>query len=182
MTSTKKRGRTLLIVDKTQESIVGLTWRVGAQLFKKHFDTVVFAPNPGTVYDVLASYPHGGLDHIQVWGHGAPGVPMINGKGLDPGDIAWSAAAGGVVWFRSCKVLQGLEGHEFTKALTRRGVSVAGHLSNIGWMGSQSNLVAVRAGQQPWWPVTAKPEASRPWFPRTVMALDMRLPEWAFKA
>lgn len=169
----------LLIVDDNPARITNATWwmQLGASAFVGAFDRTASVRTLPQFYAALQRYPD--ATHVQVWGHGSPGRPGIGGKAIDPGDDAWRTLRGGVVWFRSCKVAQGVEGKAFCAELSLMGVSVAAHLSNIGALG-HSHLVGAQAHTVPWWSATQKPKHSHPFAPRTVPPFAMALPSWTF--
>lgn len=175
------KGARLLVVDDTPSSITNATWwmQLGARALAGAFDNVLRATHVRDVYDLLENY--GRVDHLQIWGHGGPGAPLIGNQALDPSEQAWRACARGTVWFRSCKVAQGSAGRAFLGELALRGVNAAGHISNIGALG-HSYLVGVRAGARPWWPVSLAPQHSHPFAPRTVLPVAMSAPAWTWLA
>ena len=116
-----------------------------------------------------------------MWGHGGPGAPAIDHQAISPNDGRWLNLSGAEIWFRSCSVLQGADGHWFARCLSRFDLSVAGHLCVIGTWGMHSKLVGVRPGQSPWWSIDeGVGMASAPWHKRTVSALRMSLPDWTW--
>lgn len=174
----KKR---LLIIDAAEKSFVGLSWKAGVALFRKNFDVVVEATTVDVFYDTLDSFKVGQISEAQLWGHGSPGRPLIASKSVDENHPSLDALKGARIWFRSCNVMQGTEGHKFAEILSGRGIDSFGHLALIGNMAMQSYLVGLRDGQKPWWSENLKPSGSAPWAPRTVTALTMNLPSWAFE-
>lgn len=114
--------------------------------------------------------------HVQIFGHGSPGRPLIGGKSLPAIDIRWAMVSRSV-WFRSCAVAQGARGIAFMETIAAHGVDVAAHLSNIGGLG-HSNLVGVRARRRAFWKAKDKP---KPGLDRFVLPTEMKLPGWAFE-
>jgi hypothetical protein len=132
-------------------------------------------------YAALRNRAPSSLKHVQFWGHGAPGAPLINQKPIRVSDPSWSAVVGGTVWFRSCDVMSGMDGGAFAEGFAFKNIDVAGHLGVIGTWGMHSHLVGLLHEEKTaWWSNTAKVGDSAPWAPLTVSALTMRLPEWAF--
>lgn len=172
----------VLIVDAVEPGLLGQSWRVGARLFRRHFDRVFLVRSANEAHDVLLGLRAGEVSAAQVWSHGRHGQPLIARRPLDPTHPCWRACEGGSVWFRACHVMAGRRGHAFATQLARQGVDVAGHLGVIGTWGVQSYLVGLRAGERPWWdPALSDTGPSRPWQPRTVPVTEMQLPQWAFE-
>ena len=175
------KAKSILFYDAVEQSFVGSSWSVGAKLFKGSFDEVVPVKTPDDVYAALKKHPRCSLKHVQVWGHGAAGAPLIDRKALHPDDSSWAAVESGTVWFRACSVMAGLDGQAFAEAFARRNIDVAGHLGVIGTWGMQSYLVGLLHQEKTaWWPGNVAAGDSAPWKPRTVSAAHMKLPEWAF--
>ena len=174
-------AKSILFYDAVEPGFIGKSWATGAALFKGSFDEVVAAKTTEDVYEALRGHTRSSLKHVQVWGHGSPGSPLVHGKPLRPHDPAWGAVEGGTVWFRSCSVMGGLDGIAFAEAFARRGIDAAGHLGVIGTWAMQSYLVGLLHDEKTaWWPSNVVAGDSAPWKPRTVSAVTMRLPEWAF--
>lgn len=170
----------ILFVDKTEGGFLGASWKTGATMFSKAFTFVKLVSSVQEVYDSLAQIPTK-IDHAQVWGHGSAGEPLIAGVPLVATSDAWKKLNGGSLWFRSCYTMLGVAGQRFALKMTEHGVSVAGHLCIIGPWAMQSYLVGIKPGQRPWWSTALHPGPSTPWAPRTVSAVRMGLPQWAFK-
>lgn len=164
-------------------------WARGAKLFAPRFDVVIRATDWEQVLSEMETLrmQRGAHERIelQVWGHGAPGVPLIGGAGAPEGDRRWGAVD--LVWFRSCSVSRTASGRDFMKAIAAHGCDVAAHMVVIGPWGAQSCLYGLRAGAEPWWVNQDEVQTyidlgtSRPWYPRTVMFWHMRCPDWAFR-
>jgi hypothetical protein len=174
-------GKRILVVDAAEESFVGSSWRAGAAVFKASFHDVIMAESLDEVYEEFAGREPGDVSHVQVWGHGRSGQPLIAGRVFKAGHASLDSLKGASMWFRSCNVMQGENGHDFAATLADRGIDAVGHLSLIGNMGLQSYLVGLHAGDEPWWSKTLNPARSAPWAPHTVTALAMSLPTWTFK-
>jgi hypothetical protein len=185
--------KSILFVDVAEPGVLGLSYRAGAALFRGAFDVVVECKGVADVYAELSRFKDGEVGHVQVWGHGFPGHPVIalpKGKSpqgvfeqhtLYPPNAAWDACRGGSVWFRSCSVAQGSRGHRFMAAFAAIGINVVAHLGVIGTWAMHSYLMGVRAGTAPWWSVDLAPGDSSPFAPRTVPATQMALPSWTFE-
>lgn len=167
----------LLAFDATpSNSLVNASWRVGAKLFQKHFDAVVPAISWHQIMNLCAKYEP---KELHVWGHGAPGAPLIDREPASDRDPRWSSV--GLVWFRSCNVMRGESGKVFVQNLTRMGVEVVGHTKIIGSrLGAHSGLYGLRPGDQPYWDPNPVATHSAPFAPRTVMFWEMDVPPWAF--
>ena len=170
----------LLLVDDVSMGTAAFAWRAASYVFASSFDVVVRCNRTADVYNTLSRYS-GRLRHVQLWGHGAPGKPLIDGQPLDERNVAWAACKGATVWFRMCHVACGDEGKRFMRGLGQWGASPVAHLALIGPLLSQSYLVGLDAYCAPWWPSKLRSETSAPWLPRTVPAVQMTLPLWAFE-
>jgi hypothetical protein len=154
---------------------VARTWIIGAALFGWRFDHVVAATS---WYDVLNKCREIGSDvELHFWGHGSPGQAFIGKQVLPRSDKRWKHVR--LLWLRCCSTMHGSGGIAMVKALRKHGTAVVGHLNIIGPMG-HSYLVGCAPGQPIWWTNTeVDPRSwSRPWQPRTVSPLRMRLPAW----
>ena len=174
-------SKAILVYDAVEPGLLGKSWSTGAALFRGSFDEVVAAKSVDDLYAVLRRHPKSSLRHVQVWGHGASGAPLINKQPILPTNPSWDAVEGGTVWFRACSVMSGFDGGVFAEAFAHRRIDVAGHLGVIGTWAMQSYLVGLLHEEKTaWWPASVKAGDSAPWKPRTVSALTMRIPEWAF--
>lgn len=174
-------SKALLVYDATEPGLLGKSWSTGSALFRGSFDEVVAAKSVEDVYAALRRRPKSSLKHVQVWGHGAPGAPLIGKKAIRADDPSWAAVEGGTVWFRSCSVMSGFEGGVFAETFAHHRIDVAGHLGLIGPWATHSHLVGLlHERKTAWWPNNTNVGPSAPWKPRSVSALTMRLPEWAF--
>ena len=174
-----RKRLSILIIDGVGEKFVGWSWRAGAKIFGKMFDRVHYCASVADFWAVIESYAPGEVAHVQVWGHGGPGRPLINKVAIDDDDARWALLEGATVWFRMCSIAAGPQGHKFMKRLALHGVIPVAHLPVIGFWASQSYMVALKPGEEPWWPVDLLPKGSAPWLPRNVMAWQMTLPSWA---
>jgi hypothetical protein len=170
----------LLIVDGTPKPFWQF-WKpepwfqLGAHLNQKSFDAVVFARTPDDVYKALIKHKP---DHVQYWGHGAPGRPVVGGKDLVADHPAWKSVKKSV-WFRTCLVAQGEKGHAFMNELAALDLDVFAHLAVIGPI--HSYLVGVRGGEKAWWSTSLKPKGSSLGAPHTILPIQMDLPSWALE-
>jgi hypothetical protein len=114
---------------------------------------------------ILSKYPEGSVFELQLWGHGGPGKAYINnvGKNFNPNTPEFKVLKkiiyprGGLVWFRSCSMFAGEEGHKFAKALSSNlEVNIAAHTYVIGTWGVASGLHLVGPGNNytPHWDLT----------------------------
>ncbi len=173
--------RRVLIYDASPgNGFLGAVWALGAHVLSASFDRVIGVRSVEEFFVALTTID--GAEHMQLWGHGAPGAPIIGEEVINPNDQRWTNLKGAEVWFRSCSVLQGASGYWFARTLSLQfNLSVAGHLCVIGTWGMHSQLVGIRSGQAPWWPQHAGVgHGSTPWAPRTVTALRMSLPKWTW--
>lgn len=168
-----------LYVDIGDKSAVSGWWGIGARVFAGSFDVVVECRTVDDLYNHINA-THG-ITHAQVWGHGRPGAPLINGHPLDATLEVWRRLDRASVWFRACSVAQGATGRGFMRHLSQRDVSPVAHLCVTGTWGMHSHLVGIVAGEEPWWPAGLAPGPSTPLSPRTVPATQMKLPAWAFR-
>lgn len=174
----------VVFVDVREPGFLGWSWRVGAKIFQfVHGGAVVGVSTTEEVYAYLRSVLVSGklIEHAQFYGHARPGSMLVAGSRLDPKRLEWRACSGGLLWFRGCSTLQGQKGQNYARDFGAHGADVAGNLAVVGPWGMHSHLVAVHAGEQPWWDAGLMPGPSRPWSPRTIPAWQMKLPEWAFK-
>jgi len=170
----------VLMFDASETSFVGQSWAIGSKVFQGQFDKVFPVRTTGDVYQAISDLPAESVAELQFWSHGAVGQAVVNRENLNFELPVWSALRGGRVWFRTCLTLAGRNGHRLAVRLGRQGIDVAGHLGVIGTWGVHSHLVALRAGETPWWSERVYGN-SAPWEPRTTTALAMHLPKWAYR-
>lgn len=157
----------LVVYDATERSALGLTWRAYASTFPDSFAVTDWAE----VAQLQEDLP--GRD-LQVWGHGLPGRPLIDGKAprhRHPWHLSRSA------WFRSCSVAA----EPTFLAHVAQSTYAAAHTGIVGTWACQSRLYGLRPRERPWWPQHDPREHSHPFLPRTVPAWQRRLPAWAFQ-
>lgn len=122
------------------------------------------------------------LGVVQLWCHGSPGRVLIAGQPMTDHFrqvLANRVIKDSLLWLRACSVFQGHKGRRHAKFLSEYlGCNVASHTYDIGPF--QSGLVALRPGQKVWWKGPTKITKSGPTKPRTVTALRMTLPAWAY--
>lgn len=139
------------------------------------------------------------INSIQFWGHGTPGRVWINGDFLSIRSVipqhshnsllhALKArlTKDSVIWFRSCNVFAGSEGHLFATIMSSFfNCKVAGHTYIVGpW---QSGLHTITPEQRPSWSKeeglknkkdgTVEKLWSTPWAPNTIFCLTGKIPE-----
>jgi hypothetical protein len=170
----------ILLYDTTA-GWLSTAWRAGASLGR--FDRVVGVSTPAESYAAIRSAAEspGGLDEVQIWGHGSPGAPVIDGERLYTyalGAALRPSPVRSLVWFRSCAVFAGAVGQSFAADLAALDVRVAGHTRVIGapW---QSGLYALRPGQVPHWSALDG-GGSGPFLHHTILVTRMSLPDWAY--
>lgn len=139
--------------------------------------------------------PEKKINSLQFWGHGTPGRVWVNGDFLSARSVMPTSAhypllqklksrltADSLVWFRSCNVFTGHEGHLFATIMTSMlGCNVAAHTYIVGpW---QSGLHVAEPGKAPHWPIEegiaddGGYKWSLPWSPNTVFCLTGKIPE-----
>ena len=143
------RPRTLIVYDATDPSLSPL-WSLGSMLSR--------APGVGVrswtrlEAEVKAYNPV----HMQFWGHGAPGTPLVDGRGHPSLAVMLVRAAPALrqVWWRACNVHRGRLGRRLAMGLTGLGVESVGHCEVIShpWFWRQRAICALRPGDTPWWP------------------------------
>lgn len=141
----------------TSLSPVPLTWlwRLGVKFTGA--DKVFGVSSWEEVYDHLEALDQ--VDEIQVWGHGRPGSPLINGHHPDlvllATVLSGKTTEATTIWWRSCDVHRGSLGHAFARrcSLLLNVVSV-GHCAVISWPNPliQKAICALRPEEMPWWP------------------------------
>ena len=143
---------------------------------------------------ILSVEPERKINSIQFWGHGSPGRVWINGESLSARSVLATSDhrqlllklkqrldKNSVVWFRSCNVFSGQEGHLFAKVISKMlECKVASHTYIVGpW---QSGLHTIRPDEEPNWDVDegiddGKKLMSLPWSPNTVFCLTSEIPK-----
>lgn len=134
------------------------------------------------------------INSIQFWGHGSPGRVWINGEFLSARSILASSkhrqlllnlkkrlTKDSIVWFRSCNVFSGHEGHLFAKTISKfLECKVASHTYIVGpW---QSGLHTIEPDEEPKWSIeegykNGEKLWSMPWSPNTIFCLTGKIPE-----
>lgn len=135
------------------------------------------------------------INSIQFWGHGSPGRVWINGDYLSARSILASSShrehllnlknrlsEDSLVWFRSCNVFSGKEGHLFASAFSKfMNCKVASHTYIVGpW---QSGLHTITPEQEPSWSLeegfdkNGEKLWSMPWSPNTIFCLTGNIPK-----
>jgi hypothetical protein len=172
------------IIDDTQRKLwsqKGLShfWRLGS--FLGGFDHVLPVRGVLDALVALDRLPTGPLEHLQIWGHGQSGRPLIGREVLDVEELASvsSMRASSVVWFRACDTFQGPRGWDFAiQAAALLGCSVVGHTRVISWpwVTHQSGGYALRPGELPHWS-SHDDGMSGPGVPNTCLVTAMNPPE-----
>jgi hypothetical protein len=183
----------LLILDNSTNDSLTRWWRIGARLFARHFDDVIYALSYRGLLEALEKRAQEGekYDEIQYWGHGTPGEVYLGGTPITYHFVeALAKVVSGpkaVVWFRVCSYAAGEAGQRLMQRDSRAlGCRLAAFTHIIGSWGFQSGLHVIEADGAPAWPktegiaATGKGLQSAPWLPRSVPAIAMSLPSWAF--
>lgn len=185
---------------------VGLThsWLAGGWLYRQfgRFDhTQGFASWVTALQWLCSIEPERQIDEIQFWGHGSPGGAWMHGEVLTKNAFTDSIYGpllqrlktritdDSLIWFRSCSIFCGQVGHEFATSWVKNlGCRIAAHTHIVHAF--QSGLYCVDPGRKPWWSkkegikegTVDRPTAIKwglPWTPRTILALQSNLPNWA---
>ena len=164
-------------------------WAAGARLYRALAWIDAFH-GAHTWDDAIAWAARHELDELQYWGHGKWGTVLCGGEQIDAATThRFAPLRVRLLWLRTCESFGARAGHAFAAKLADQlGARVAGHTFIIGFR--QSGLHALAPGATPTWPVDEglaagtpeAPERAR-WSswraPRTVHALEPRLPAWA---
>lgn len=168
----------VVVYDAAEGGVLGASWWLGSSLLSGADVRIAATSWDGAiaaVRDVGAAWP---VD-LQIWGHGAPGVPYLAGVPLGSrlDTLAASVPAGSVVWWRSCDVHRGAAGAAFARAVTTRGLTSVGHCTVISWPypWQQGEICALRPGEDVWWPADGAGL-------RGCGTLRMSVPPWAYRA
>lgn len=173
----------VLVYDRTEASVLRQTWVVGAALYRLRgdFDAVYPVASWAEMFRVLDAYGPRDIIRLQLWGHGSPAKPLINGAAPPFGELVdflrKRMTSDGLVWFRSCSVAQGREGQQFVSALAAQTqVRIAAHTHVIHAL--QSGLRIAEPGVPPGWSPSEGEggERSRLGAPRTVTCLTADVP------
>ena len=184
----------IAIYDAAEKSPVGLSWALGARLFKLlgYFKHVIPAHNwSDALRDAIALSVKTPVTEIQFWGHGSPGGVYVAGEPLEAHathrllltELQHVLAPDAFVWFRTCASFAGASGRTFAVAVvSKMKCRVAGSTFNIGfpWHSGQHSL---RPGETPYWGASEglnlknEPLGSRRSAPNTIVFNRMSLPE-----
>ncbi len=143
---------------------------------------------------ILQVEPNKKINSIQFWGHGSPGRVWINGEALSARSVLATSehrnlllklkqrlVPESTVWFRSCNVFTGQEGHLFAKMISKMlECKIASHTYIVGpW---QSGLHTIKPDEEPTWDIDEgiydnKKMISMPWSPNTIFCLTGKIPE-----
>jgi hypothetical protein len=174
----------VLLYDKTDK----LTpfWAMGRILSR--WDAVIPATSWDDATEKLWDVPEP-VTHLQFWGHGTAGSPVINGSklglALQLRNFANAArfTEDSVVWWRACNVFHGEEGHRFARQFAAvAGCSHVGHTRVVSapWPIYQSGGHGLRLGKEPHWSKTegdGRRGGSGPRMPNTCLVTRMTVPE-----
>jgi hypothetical protein len=174
-----------MIYDSTD--LLSPIWSAGQHL--GNFKLVIPADSWETAYDALSNVDER-IQHIQVWGHGTFGKPVINNNQVDltllKESLKKKITGSSVIWFRSCSVFAGDDGHDFAKDVTQTlDCKVAAHTFIVSnpWITHQSGGHGLMPGQIPYWSkiegidADGKSIGSSPWKPNTCLVTDMMVPK-----
>jgi hypothetical protein len=174
-----------------------LSWVTGGKFYKL-FRSVEHHSGFDSWFDALkwldSVAPGQQINSIQFWGHGSPGRVWINGEYLSARSVLASSphrnlllnlkerlTSDSLIWFRSCNVFAGKEGHLFAKLMaSMMGCTIASHTYIVGpW---QSGLHTIRPGEEPSWSLEEGVDGeelkwSMPWSPNTVFCLTGKIPK-----
>lgn len=156
----------IIFFDPTQ-GFLSFLWRLGAWLALRRGIAQAAIPvsNWFDLAEALRRFKT--FDSVQVWGHGSPARPLLDGRAPNAADLALLSAivrpmvlAGGgriPIWvWRSCAVFSGTMGRNYAAMCTATfGCRVAGFTYNIGWRwGWQSGMHVLAPGFSPDWLAT----------------------------
>jgi len=154
-------GMKILIYDKSEKTFVGLSWKVGSFFFGtflRYFDHVCGASSWEDAFEWIektCEKTGKPIKELQYWGHGLPGVPILNKHPLPIGlflHIQKSIMPSTLIWFRCCAVFNGEQGHDFAKSISNFvKCRIAAHTFNIGFP-YHSGLHTIAPGFKPYWP------------------------------
>lgn len=159
------KPKRLLLAARGETSPVAFSWYAGSPLARiaGRFDGY-WQPTSWeqALAWVCANSETHGLGELHIWGHGAPGAPLIGGEALPFGsrirlhrdlfaDLRRMCSPSTLIWFRSCAVFHGAAGKDFAERLScALSCRVAGHTYNIGAL--HSGLHSLRSGEMATWP------------------------------
>ncbi len=149
----------IIIYDATQKGALGLSWKLGAWLYKKlgWCDEACGVTTPAQFFSAIEGLSEGFfIREVQFWGHGRHGEAYVGGGSIRPG-LSYSSrkvfertAADSLFWFRTCSTFGTSDGHDFAKAWASfLDCKAAGHTYKIGFW--HSGLRVLEPGQEPDW-------------------------------
>ncbi len=177
----------VLIYDAVETNLgLAAGWRIGSLFYK--FDEVIPATSWNQVFEKLLAIP-GTIHEIQWWGHGNPGIAVLNGLALNQNNANWPLLknklptnGSGLIWFRCCASFQGEKGKKFALDLANKlNCKVAGHTYNIGFP-FHSGLHSVTPLKIPSWSnieglgIDGKTKSSSLFAPNTIYMWQDKLP------
>lgn len=158
-------------------------WAIGAHLqyLVGLADEVHGAESWDDAANWLKSLPQEEIAQLEIWGHGGPGRPYMSQMPASHDTFNFLRGRVGVLWFRSCSVLQGRAGQLFSgRVADAVGCTVAGHTRIIGLV--QGGLRTRQAHTTPSWSET-EGELSKSWIPpylrwgpRSILCTTTRIP------
>lgn len=175
----------VMFYDKTQDDVskkyLSFFWAAGGKI--GNFDHVIPVSSWDEACDKILLLPDMRIHHIQFWGHGYAGNPVINGGGMRVTDFK-DAIRGRMfphdeLWLRACDTFKGPAGHAFAKRLVDTlDISVVGHTRVISapFFTHQSGGQGLRPGQSPRWDINDS-GYSTPWAPNTCLVTRMNPPD-----
>lgn len=124
------------------------------------------------------------VTHLQFWGHGTEGSPLIDSTRLRGDRLTEFVEAcdfrpESVVWWRACDVFHGKAGHYFAKLfMAHAGCAHVGHtrLISAPWPIFQSGGYGIRPGEEPHWSIDDD-GGSGPRKPNTCLVTRMSVPD-----
>ena len=177
----------IILYDSTYKTFLGVAWKFSASKLYRWWGSSIGVKSWDDLIKKLQirfNKTQKKFTHIQIWGHGSPGFPSINKKGLSEQnlkDLNQLVVPTSIIWFRSCAVFFGIEGYTFIKQITKiLNCTIAGHTHNIGWPW-HSGLYTVHVNKS--LPLSAnKPNLINPLVsnknePRTIWVGQMTIPK-----
>lgn len=175
----------VMFYDKTQDDVskkyLSFFWAAGGKI--GNFDYVIPVSSWKDAYDKINELPNDRIHHLQFWGHGYVGKPVINNTTMFVEDFKNSLRGrmfhNDVFWIRACDTFRGVGGHDFARHLVDElNISVVGHTRVISapFLTHQSGGHGLRPGSIPRWSVNDS-GYSTPWAPNTCLVTRMNPPD-----
>lgn len=144
----------IVLFDSSEGGALGWSWSVGS--FRPGWTRIGAGSwlNDADSKLDAAVRPGTRLKELQIWGHGTPGAPEMDGEpmpSLFVDRLSLLVEPSSLVWFRSCSTFFGNSGQAFAERTSNKlGCRIAGHTHVIGiW---QSGLYSVEPGLAGDWP------------------------------